>query len=120
MKRILIVDDEPDILEVLKSSLERQKDLSVDVACDGEEALKKLGPEAPDLIILDLALPKMTGEELLKLIRNNFKTSDTPIVISTVARQVSSLINLLNLGATDYLIKPYDIKELTETIHRYV
>lgn len=120
MKNILIVDDEPDVLEVLKSNLERQKDLSVDVARDGEEALKKLEKLTPDLIILDLVMPKMTGQDLLKLIRSNLKTSDTPIIISTVAREVSSLVNLLNLGATDYLTKPYDLKELTSTIHRYI
>lgn len=120
MKKILIVDDEPDVLGALKSTLERQQEYAIDVADNGEEALKKLQDSTPDLIILDLFMPKISGDELLKLIRGNLKTQDTPVIISTVRRELSSMVNLLNLGATDYLTKPYDIRELTDTIHRYI
>ncbi|MEK7849653.1 MAG: response regulator [Candidatus Omnitrophota bacterium] len=120
MRRILIVDDEPDVLQSLKSSLERQGDFTVAVAKDGQEALKKLESEAPpDLIVLDLVMPTINGEEVLKSIRKNFKTVDVPVIISTVKRETSSLINLMNLGATDYLMKPYDVKELTRLINSY-
>ncbi len=116
----MIVDDEPDVRQSLKSSLERQGDFQVALAKDGEEALKKLEAEAsPDLIVLDLVMPAINGEEVLKSIRNNFKTVAVPVIISTVKRETSSLINLMNLGATDYLMKPYDVKDLTRLINSY-
>ena len=120
MKNILVVDDELDVLNVIKSSLERQREFSVDIAKDGEEAIKKLENSTPDLIILDLVMPKINGEQLLTLIRKNFKTSNTPVIVSTVRRETSSLVNLMNLGATDYLMKPYDIKELNRLISLYL
>lgn len=120
MKRILVVDDEPDILNTLKSGLERQKSFVVETAENGEEAWKKVQEAAPDLIVLDLFMPKLSGEELLKLIRKNFKTLDTPVIVSTVRRETSSLVHLMNLGATDYLMKPYDIRELNRLIEMYI
>ncbi len=120
MKRILIVDDETHVLEALKSTLERQQEYSVTTARDGEEALKKMEAEIPDLIILDLMLPKIKGEELLGLIRNNIKTLNTPVIISTVKREVSSMLNLMKLGATDYLMKPYDFGDLRDIIKIYI
>lgn len=121
MKRILVVDDEPDVLSALKASLERQLEYEVDTAGDGEEALKKLeNATPPDLIILDLIMPKISGEELLKIIRKNYKTMNTPVIVSTVRRETSALVNLMNLGATDYLMKPYDIKDLNRVVGTYV
>ena len=120
MKKILVVDDERDVLDVLKSTLERQGEFKVAVAQDGEEALKILEDETPDLIILDLVMPKISGDQLLRLIRKNFKTQDTPVIVSTVKREISSLVDLMNLGATDYLMKPYDIQELNRTISMYI
>ena len=120
MKKILVVEYEPDVCNILKSALERQKEFIVDIAADGEEALKKIQDSTPDLIVLDLAMPKISGEELLKLIRSNFKTLNTPVIVSTVEKQTASLVNLMNLGATDYLSKPYDIKELLRAVEIYI
>lgn len=120
MKRILVVDDEPDVLSSLKSGLERQETFVVETAQNGEEAWQKVQDSAPDLIVLDLFMPKLSGEDLLKLIRKNFRTMDTPVIISTVRRETSSLVHLMNLGATDYLMKPYDIKELNRLIEAYI
>jgi DNA-binding response OmpR family regulator len=120
MKRILVVDDEPDILNALKASLERQLDYEVDTAGDGEEALKKLEKSTPDLIILDLIMPKINGEDVLRMIRKNYKTMNTPVIVSTVRRETSALVNLMNLGATDYLMKPYDIKDLNRVVGIYI
>lgn len=120
MKSILIVDDETDVLFALKSSLERHKEFKVTIASDGEEALKVLENDTPDLIVLDLVMPKITGQDLLKLIRQNIKTIGTPVIISTGNRETATMVDLMNLGATDYLMKPYDIKELTKTINTYI
>jgi two-component system alkaline phosphatase synthesis response regulator PhoP len=120
MRRILIVDDEPDVLRSLKSSLERRKDFKVSIASDGEEALKILENETPDLVVLDLVMPKIGGEQLLNLIRKDSRTVDTPVIVSTVRRETASLINLMNAGATDYLMKPYDVRELLAVINAYI
>jgi two-component system alkaline phosphatase synthesis response regulator PhoP len=120
MKRILIVDDEPDVLSAIKSSLERQRDFKVSVAQDGEEALEILKNETPDLVVLDLVMPKVGGEQLLRLIRQNERTVAVPVIISTVRRETSSLAGLMKAGATDYLMKPYDIQELIKTVNNYI
>lgn len=121
MRKILVVDDEPDVLDALKSSLERRRDIQVAIAKDGEEALKVLEKESQDLVVLDLVMPKINGEELLKRMRKNFKTEKIPVIISTAKRETSSsLVNLMNLGATDYLTKPYDIKELYKLVDEYI
>lgn len=119
-KRILIVDDELDILEVVKSGLERSKFFEVLSAKDGQDALEKIAAESPDLIVLDVMMPKVSGDEVLKKIRENIKTMDIPVIVSTVNHDVSSLVKFMNLGATDYLIKPYDIQELSRLISTYI
>jgi DNA-binding response OmpR family regulator len=123
LKKILIVDDEPDILKSLKDALERRyRDFRISVASDGQEALKKIQEEAqaPDLIILDLVMPRLSGEELLPILRKNDKTAGIPIIISTVRRETSSLVNLMEMGATDYLMKPYDVRELFRVVQTYL
>ena len=120
MRKILIVDDEEDVLFSLKSSLERQKDYRVSIARDGEEALKILKTVPQDLVVLDLAMPKMGGEKLLQLIRKDLKFGEMPVIVSTVARETGSMVKLMDSGATDYLMKPYDIKELIKVIETYV
>ncbi len=120
MRRILIVDDEPDVLHALKSTLERQKDFKVSVARDGEEALQMISIETPDLVVLDLVMPKIGGEQLLQFIRKDAKTATTPVIVSTVKRETSSLVNLMNAGATDYLMKPYDVRDLLKVINTYI
>ncbi len=120
MKKILVVDDEPDVRDVLKSTLERQGEFQVEVAADGEEALESIEKEPPDLIILDLVMPKISGDALLRLIRKNFKTQETPVIVSTVKRELAYMVELMNLGATDYLMKPYDLQELNRTISMYI
>ena len=120
MKRILVIDDEPDVLTAIKSSLERQRGFKVSIANDGEEAIEVLKTETPDLVVLDLVMPKLGGDRLLRLIRQNERTVETPVIISTVKRETSSLVDLMNAGATDYLMKPYDIRELIKVINLYV
>ncbi len=120
MKKILIVDDEEDVLSSLKSTLERHKDFRVATARDGEEAWQVLKAEPQDLVVLDLAMPKMGGEKLLQLIRRDMKFVDMPVIVSTVARDTSSMMKVMDTGATDYLMKPYDVKELIKVIETYI
>jgi len=120
MRQILIVDDEEDVLISLKSSLERKKDFRVATARDGGEAWEILKTQPQDLVVLDLAMPKMGGEKLLQMIRKETRFADMPVIVSTVARETSSMMKLMDIGATDYLMKPYDIQELIKVIETYV
>lgn len=120
-KKILIADDDVEILGILKTSLERSGDFEVITAKDGEEAMEKIDcPFPPNLVILDLMMPKRGGLEVLQTIRQNPKIAELPVVISTVRREISSLVPLMNLGATDYLIKPYDVRDLKKLINLFL
>ncbi len=104
MKRILLVDDEPDILEFLTYNLKAQG-YEVITALDGVEALQKLIPK-PDLIILDIMMPKMDGYEVCAKIRENDDYTDMPIVFLTARSSEKDEIKALELGAADFIAKP--------------
>lgn len=112
--RILIVEDEPDIAESLRYNLEREK-MRVQVAATGEEGLRLALDEregAPALIILDLMLPGMSGLELCRRLRREPATKKTPIIMLTARAAEADRIAGLDLGADDYITKPFSVKEL--------
>ncbi|TPP04557.1 response regulator [Rhizobium glycinendophyticum] len=110
--RILVVDDEPQIQRFLKPSL-TAAGYEVVEAGTGAEALKAVATQAPDLVILDLGLPDMDGKELIASLRG---WSDIPIVILSARDRESEKIAALDLGADDYVEKPFGIGELTARI----
>lgn len=105
---ILVVDDEVKILEVISSYLE-SKGFSVLTADNGQEALALIGRRNLSLVILDLMLPDISGEEVCKRIR---RTSGIPVIMLTAKTQEEDLLNGLSIGADDYMIKPFSLKEL--------
>lgn len=105
---VLVVDDEPSILRSLKSVLSRES-YSVVLAASGEEALRYAAEAKPDLVILDLALPGISGLEVCRSLREWFKA---PILILSVRDSESDKIVALDLGADDYLTKPFSSGEL--------
>jgi two-component system KDP operon response regulator KdpE len=107
-KKILIVDDEPQIARVLRTSLE-SSGYEVTVAHDGEHAFALFLSFQPDLVISDLAMPSMDGLELTRAIR---RRSDTPIIILSVRSTEEMKISALDEGADDYITKPFGIQEL--------
>lgn len=107
-KKILVVDDEIKILEVVKSYLEREG-FSVITETNGNNVLDTFKKEKPDLVILDLMLPGISGEELCKRIR---QFSNVPILMLTAKVQESDKINGFSIGADDYLTKPFSPREL--------
>lgn len=111
-KNILIVDDAVAIVKGLKYSLE-QDEYVVDTAYDGEEALSKFRERQFDLIVLDLMLPKIDGLEVCSIIR---RTSTVPIIMLTAKDDDTSKINGLEMGADDYMTKPFNIMELKARI----
>jgi len=107
-KRILIVDDEPDARELLKMSL-RAADIEVIEAGDGQAALRLAYEMRPDLIMLDIAMPLMDGWLTCQRIREVW---DTPVIMVTASSELESRVRGLELGADDYIAKPFDIDEL--------
>ncbi len=111
MPKILVVDDEPDALEVLEFNL-KNAGYEVSTADDGEAALKKARQLLPDLILLDLMLPEVDGLEVCKLLRRDPATSGIPIIMVTAkAAEIDRVVGL-ELGADDYVTKPFSPREL--------
>ena len=111
-KKILIVDDDKNICELLRLYLEKDG-FSTVVANDGEQAVKYEAQYSPDLILLDIMLPSLDGWQVCREIR---KVSDTPIIMLTAKGEVFDKILGLELGADDYISKPFDTKEVIARI----
>lgn len=109
--KILIVEDDLDILELLEFSL-LNAHYQVLTATDGESAIKKAVQFLPDIVVLDLMLPKMDGLEVCKYIRSNPEISGTGILVLTAKSQESDIVVGLELGADDYMTKPFSQTEL--------
>ena len=107
-QRVLVVDDEASIRRILETRL-KMVGYEVVTAADGEEAVQQYNKTNPDLVILDVMMPKMDGYGVTREIR---RTSDVPIIILTALGDVSERITGLELGADDYVIKPFSPKEL--------
>ena len=110
-EKILIVDDEKDILELLSFNLTREGYL-VTCADSGEEAVSLAKSEAPDLIVLDLMLPGIDGLEAAKILKSNSNTADIPIVMLTAKGEEADIVTGLELGADDYITKPFSTRIL--------
>ncbi len=106
--RILVVDDEPPIVELISYNL-RRANYEVVVARDGEEALLKARQQPPDLIILDLMLPRLDGLEVCRALR---RERDVPIIMLTARDSEVDRVVGLELGADDYVVKPFSVREL--------
>jgi DNA-binding response OmpR family regulator len=106
--KILVVDDEKNIVDVVKAYLEKEC-FKVATASDGEEALKIFNKEDIHLIVLDLMLPKLTGEEVCSKIR---AASSVPIIMLTAKAEEDEKIEGISIGADDYLTKPFSVREL--------
>ncbi len=109
--KILIVDDELDTLLPLKRALEME-DFNVIEAQDGVEALEKVRYEIPDLVLLDLMLPKINGFEVCQRLKQDEATSSIPIIMLTAKSEASDKIEGIEIGADDYVTKPFNLDEL--------
>ena len=109
--RVLIVEDEEALIEPLKYNFTKEGYI-VDTALDGEIALDKIFNKPPELILLDWMLPKISGIDLCKRIRNNKETKNIPIIMLTARGEENDRIQGLEMGADDYVTKPFSINEL--------
>jgi two-component system phosphate regulon response regulator PhoB len=112
---IFVVDDEEDILELIRINLDRE---GYKVTCidAGEECVKKAREKLPDLIVLDLMLPGIDGLDVCKILKNDSKTRHIPIIMLTAKGEESDIVTGLELGADDYMTKPFSPKVLTARI----
>ena len=110
--RILVVDDEPDITALVAYHLARAG-YRVSTATNGQDALKSARDERPDVVVLDLMLPGVSGYEVLRELRKQKDTADIGVILLTARREEADRIKGLSLGADDYLTKPFSPQELT-------
>lgn len=115
MREILIIEDEKDIIELLSYNLKKEG-FSVDFSLDGEDGLRKVQSKNYDLLILDLMLPSIQGLELCRMVRNNPKTVNLPIIMLTAKTEEIDRIIGLEMGADDYVSKPFNVRELIARI----
>lgn len=113
--KILIVDDDPDLTNLVKNILEAENYM-VFAAESGEEALGEAPKLRPDLIILDIILPGIDGYDTCKILKTDEHTSLIPIIILSIKCGVKDRIAGLNIGADDYITKPFDPDELTARV----
>lgn len=103
-KKILIVDDEALVIKVITAKLKRER-FEVYAAYDGQEALQKVAKEKPDLILLDIIMPKLDGISVLKKLKASDETKNIPIIILTNLYDDKKVAEVLRVGNTDYLVK---------------
>jgi DNA-binding response OmpR family regulator len=118
-KRVLIVDDEPDIVESVKFSLELENIECLE-AYDGEEALLKAKKEKPDLIILDIMLPKINGYKIARLFKFDQEYKNIPIIMLTARTQENDVKLGEKTGADKYITKPFDMDLLINAVKGYL
>jgi phosphate regulon transcriptional regulator PhoB len=111
IKYVLIIDDEPDLVELVSYNLKKEG-FKVLTASDGEDGLEKIRKGSFDLVILDLMLPGVQGVEVCRMLRSNPKTEELPIIMLTAKTDMSDKVRGLDIGADDYMTKPFSPKEL--------
>ncbi|MDD2752679.1 MAG: response regulator transcription factor [Candidatus Omnitrophica bacterium] len=115
-KRVLLIEDDQDLATLVKAFLAHSGFL-VSLAYDGKEGLEK-SQDKPDVIILDLMLPKIDGVEVLKRLKYDPKTVMIPVIILTARGESEMIFETMEAGSFDYIIKPFDNKELLDAVNR--
>ena len=114
--RVLIVEDEPDIAGLMKHALERGGELEVEMVSTGAAALKSVMEEPPSLVLLDLNLPFIDGLEVCRLLRGRASSAAIPIIMVTARTSEADRVTGLDLGADDYVTKPFSLRELVARV----
>ncbi|MAF96254.1 MAG: hypothetical protein CMM60_10945 [Rhodospirillaceae bacterium] len=118
LQRILYVDDEPDIQEVAKMTLEAIGGFTVETCNSGQEAIEKAAGFAPDLILLDVMMPGMDGPSTLQELRKLPKITETPVIFMTAKVQAQEIEEYKKMGAADVITKPFDPMTLSEQVKK--
>jgi two-component system alkaline phosphatase synthesis response regulator PhoP len=115
MKRVLVIEDDPDVVELLRYNLEKE-DFEVDAAFDGKAGLEKIKRGSVDLLVLDLMLPQLSGIEVCKEIRKSLDIASLPVIVLTARGDETDRILGFELGADDYVTKPFSVRELVARV----
>lgn len=118
-KNILVVEDSPTELTLIKQALQT-KNYNISYASDGEEAIAKATKDIPDLILLDVVLPKKNGFQVCRQLKTTAQTKDVKIILLTSKNQESDKFWGMKQGADEYLTKPFKSDELLKTIAKYI
>ncbi len=114
--RVLVVEDEYDIAALVKHTLERNGDAVVEIAASGDVALRVATEDPPDLIILDWNLPVLSGAEVCRILRARLETAQVAIIMLTARTAEGDRVSGLDIGADDYVIKPFSLRELSARV----
>lgn len=115
MKTVLIIDDEPNVIETIRELLVTNN-YTVCSACDGQEGLRLARNIRPDLIICDIAMPGLTGYEVIKELRNEAAFNSIPFIFLTARTEISDIRSGIDSGADDYITKPFRAIELLKAV----
>jgi len=120
MKTVLVIDDNPTIVELIKYAVNLQGNYNVIVAYDGVQGLERIYADHPDCVIVDVKMPRMDGYQLARCIRGDSRTAQTPLIIlSAMTREEDQMTGILS-GADEYLTKPFKPSALNATIERVI
>jgi DNA-binding response OmpR family regulator len=114
--RVLVVEDEPDIAALMKHALERGTDVQVEIVGTGAAALSSVTEDPPNLVLLDLNLPFIDGLEVCRLLRGRAASAAIPIIMVTARTSETDRVSGLELGADDYVTKPFSLRELVARV----
>jgi len=115
-QKVLVIEDDPDILEILDYNL-RREGFEVFLAQDGERGLREAAVHRPALVLLDLMLPGIPGLEVCRRLRSKEATRNTALIMVTAKGEESDIVAGLELGADDYITKPFKVRELVARVH---
>lgn len=118
-KKILLADDEPRLLLLVKSRLEASA-YEVITAADGEEALAKVASDKPDLVILDVMMPKLDGLQVCAQIKSNNNLAHIPVIILSAKNQKETILEAKKVGADSYMVKPFRPEELLAAVKNFL
>lgn len=118
MRKVLVIDDNPTIVELIKYAVNLQGTYAVSVAYDGVQGLERIDLEQPDCVIIDVKMPRMDGYQLVRCLRGDARTADIPLIIlSALARTEDQMTGMLS-GVDEYLTKPFKPSALNAAIER--
>jgi two-component system alkaline phosphatase synthesis response regulator PhoP len=118
MKKVLVIDDNPTIVELVKYAVRLQGSYEVIVAYDGVQGLERIYKEQPDCVIIDVKMPRMDGYQLVRCLRGDPRTADIPLIILSAMTRDDDLLTGWLSGADEYLTKPFKPTALNEAIER--
>lgn len=116
MPKILIVDDDPNVALLVKMTLSKQDGYSLEISESGDKALERINEDPPDLVLLDLMMPGIDGMEVCRRIKSNEETKFIPVLMLTAKREAADMILGMEVGANDYITKPFNPEELVARV----